>query len=74
MEFVKKYLRLKKSLCRFQSIYIVDQIWLSFIMLPFSIVAILLPPHFSQNSPNGPKFMCFFTFSFFLCFLKSYTY
>ena len=32
----------------------------SFIMIPFSIVAILLLPHFSQNSPNGPKFMFFF--------------
>ena len=41
----------------------------SFIMLPFSIVAILLPPHFSQNSPNGPK--CFFLhFHFSSVFLK----
>ena len=27
----------------------------SFIMLPFSIVALLLPPHFSQNDPKKPK-------------------
>ena len=50
---------------------------MSFIILLFSIVAILLLPHFSQNSPNstnGLKFMFFFYISFFICFLKRYTY
>ena len=52
MEFVKKYLRLKKISMEVAVCLCSRSSRTSFIMLPLSIVAILLPPHLSQNGPK----------------------
>ena len=76
MEFVKKYLRLKKSLWRLQSVYVVDQVGRVLCYhFPLSLYFCRhIYPKMAQNSQDGPKFVFFLNFHFFHPLLKMYTY